>query len=120
VGRGIDQHRRLTGARLAPHQKGAARAPVLRIVRVAGAPVAGIVRPAEARHAARRSAAEDGRFENGAHAGRCTLVKRRKKFSVVTAASSSGVMPLSTASMAAVCTTKDGSLRLPRCGMGAR
>jgi glycolate oxidase FAD binding subunit len=56
----------------------------------------------------------------GAPAGRGTLENRRKKFSVVLAASSSGVRPSVSARTAAVWATKAGSLRLPRCGGGAR
>src|SRR3954452_23006903 len=47
-------------------------------------------------------------------------LKRRRKFSVVRAASSSTGMPLTSATTAAVWATKAGSLRLPRLGIGAR
>ena len=48
------------------------------------------------------------------------LLKRRKKLSVVMAAISSPVTPIVSASTRAVLVTKDGSLRLPRNGTGAR
>jgi hypothetical protein len=51
---------------------------------------------------------------------RAAFVNSRKKFSVVAAAIASGATPFSSASMFAVCTTKAGSLRLPRKGCGAR
>ena len=54
-------------------------------VGIAGAPIAGAVRAAQARHARRRSAAEDRGDERG-HEARFALVKRRKKLSVVACA----------------------------------
>src|SRR5262245_30503138 len=56
VWRGVDQK----GLALILDQDRAAAAPVLRVGRIASAPVAGAVLAADAWHAARRAAAEDG------------------------------------------------------------
>src|SRR6185312_8576885 len=99
------------------HQQRAAPPAVFRIVRIAGAPS-----QRDARHTHRRPAAEDGESQAHAASGRFvgTLLNRRKKFSVVCRAISSSETPRVSASTLAVSTTKDGSLRLPRCGPGAR
>ncbi len=55
IGAGIDQHRRALAAVEALHHHRAAAAAVLRVGRIAVAPEA-----ADARHPARRTAAEDG------------------------------------------------------------
>src|SRR3569833_1930411 len=116
VGRGIHQHPGLPARRLVRHQYGAARAPVFRILRIAGAPIGrALGQPGDA---PRRTAAQDADFQT--HAGRCTLENSRKKLSVVVVANSPSLQPYSTASILAVCTTKAGSLVLPRCGTGAR
>ena len=63
VRRGVDQHRGFAMGRMPPHQDRAAPPPVLRLGRIAGAPIAGAVRPADARHAARGAGAQNGDFQ---------------------------------------------------------
>ena len=86
VGRGVDQHGgRALGARPLDQQR-AAPPPILRIGRIARAPMI-----ADARHAARRAAAENGELQRHAalsgafRAERGTFLNSRKKFSVVSA-----------------------------------
>src|SRR6266850_1594982 len=105
---GIDQDYRRTD--LDQHRHPAAT--ITPIFGIATAPI----RP-DRRHAGRRAAAEDGHPHL---AGGRTLPNRRKKLAVVTAASTSGSSPLRSATAAAVAATNAGSLRLPRCGTGAR
>src|SRR4051794_35816797 len=120
VGRCVDQHARDAGVAAALHQERCAAAAVLRVVGIG-------VAPAERRawHAARGAAAEDREAKRHAAAaelaaGRGTLLKRRKKLSVVCRAISSKETPRVSASTLAVSTTKAGSLRWPRCLPGAR
>src|SRR6185437_1950848 len=96
------------------HHDRAAPAPVARIGRIAGAPVA-----TDARHAPGRPAAQH-RYAHETASGRRALLKSRKKFSLVAWASASTDTPLSSARSFAVWTMKAGSLRLPRNGTGAR
>src|SRR6185503_17390823 len=114
IRRGVDQHR----SRSAAEQQRAPPAAVLRIFRIAGAPVPCPVRAAQARHSGRGTAAQY-RGDECSHE-RFAFAKRRKKLPVVALASSSGLISLSSASIAAVNTTKAGSLRLPRLPCGAR
>ena len=83
-------------------QDGAAPAPVLRIFGVAMAPA-----EPRARHAAGKAAAEhgDGKRHAAAAELRGTLLNRRKKFSVVWRAISSGVTPRVAARTFATSTT---------------
>ncbi len=53
-------------------------------------------------------------------AGGGSLEKSRSTLALVAAAKASGSTPLTSASARAVWATKAGSLRLPRCGTGAR
>src|SRR5690242_2564959 len=99
----VDEHGRGCSALSALHQKRAASPPVPRVIGVAGAPDV-----ADARHAARSAAAEDGDLQR--HAAlfgvfrlvRGTLLNRRKKFSLVAPARSASLTPLTAASRAAV------------------
>src|SRR5688500_18573924 len=120
VGRGVDQD----GLARLLDQDRAALAGIFRVGRIAGAPGTGAAGSAGARHAARRTAAEDRDLDR--HAGRSIAAERsvlpnsRKKLSDVARASSAMLTPLSSATLAAVWATKAGSLRLPRLGIGAR
>src|SRR5690349_15324214 len=100
VGSGVDKHARRPGPAIVTlEQQRAARATVSRLIGVAGTPVV-----ADARHTRRGATAEDGRPQHRAH-GRGTLLKSRWKLAVVAAASASGVMPRTSASILAVSTT---------------
>src|SRR6185437_953931 len=94
IGRRVDENRR---AVMLDEQRAAA-APVLRLRGIAGAPII-----ADERHPAGAAAAEDADFH--AASGRRALSNRRKKFSVVRAASAASGSPRSSASSAAVWTT---------------
>src|ERR1051326_3757785 len=118
IRRSVDKHGRCPIVAALAQQNGASPPPVLRIVRIAGAPISGIVRTAQARNAGRGAASENGDFQS-AH-GRFARVNSRKKFSVVVSASAAKLTPFISASISAVCRTNAGSLRLPRWGMGAR
>ena len=100
VRRGVDQHRRAAGL----DQDRRPAAAVLRVVRVAHAPPV-----ADRGHPARRPAAKHPHPHEAtvadAAVGASALVNRRKKFSVEMRANSSAVSPLSSATLAAVCTT---------------
>src|SRR5205814_1156524 len=98
------------------------RAPPTSVLRIGG------IAPApplpHARHAARRAAAQYGDIETqGSAAMACTagiLANRRKALAAVISAISASLTPFICASTPAVCITKAGSFRLPRCGTGAR
>ncbi len=109
VRRGVDQHRGLALRRAPPHQDRAAPAPVLRFGRIADAPIAGPVWPANARHPARGAGAQNGDMEVIAPVlaqwGRSARLNSLKKLSVVALASASALTPLSSASTAAVLAT---------------
>lgn len=120
VGRRVDKHRCDAGVGFPLDKNGAAPSSVLKVRRIAGAPIAGTIRSADARYATRRAATENRDVKMIAHVGGTTLANSRKKLAVVASSSSRALIPLRVASTAAVCLTKAGSLRLPLCGMGAR
>src|SRR5690606_24387058 len=105
------------------NQKRGTTTPILRILGIATPPIA-----IDARHAGRRTAAQNREtlaMSGGYHAlalsdGRGILENSLNTLSLVIRATSSLLTPIVSANMAAVCCTKDGSLRLPRCGSGAR
>ena len=111
----IDQHTLAGRLDKARH----AAAAVLRIGGVTAAPVAGAVRPADARHTAGGAAAQDG-DAHGPPARQPALLNKAWKLAVVVAASSASLTPRRPARKRAVCATKAGSQRLPRIGTGAR
>ena len=121
IGRGVDYDRRLAFGAFTLHEQRAAQAPVLGIGGIARPPVV-----TDTRDAARCAAAEDGELQS--HAALCgtffttrgTLLKSRKKLSVVRRAISSFPTPRTAARRAAVWATKAGSLIFPRSGSGAR
>ena len=121
VGRGVDQRRGFSLGPVALDKQRAALAPVLGLGGIASAPMI-----ADAGHAARCAAAEDGQLE--AHAALCgtfcktrgTFLNSLKKLSVVTRAISLSSTPRRAASRAATWATKAGSLVFPRIGSGAR
>src|SRR5579871_2420107 len=101
VGRGIDQNPRRTAVGCLFDQERAAAPAVFRVVWIAGAPAER--RP---RHAGRRSAAEDRQFErHAAPTPDGTLLKSRKKFSVVCREICSSETPRASASTFATSTT---------------
>ncbi len=116
VRRAIDQDRSLPFLASLHHDRDTA-APIARLARVASPPIAA-GRAVGQWHAARTAAAEDRDF-HAASRGPARW-KSRKKFSVVVAAISSRLTPFTSARTSAVWRTKAGSLRLPRCGAGAR
>ena len=105
----IDQHGLAGGL----NQYGDAAAAVLRVFRVAQAPVPCPIRPADPWHTAGCSAAEDGDL----HAA---FVKSAWKLAVVVPASSASLTPRRAERKRAVWATKAGSQVLPRIGTGAR
>ena len=117
IRRGVDEDRGRLSAAEALDQRRAASAAVLRVGRIAGAPSL-----PDPRHAGGRAAAEDGQTKG--HRARppadCSLGKTLSVLARVAAASASGSSPSASATTCAVETTKAGSLRRPRWGMGAR
>src|SRR5665213_1148900 len=102
IGRGVDQDAGEAGRARALDQERGPPPAIPRVVGIASAPA-----ERRTRHAHGRPAAEDG--ETQAHAatagGRGTLLNRRKKFSVVWRAISSGGTPRTSAKTWAVSTT---------------
>ncbi len=110
VRRGVDDRRRLPLGPLPlfPDEEGTARAQVLWVRRIAGAPVA-----VRARHPARRTAAQQGHLQGSGH-GRGIRSNRAKNASSVRVSASGSVQPRISASLARMCGRKAGSLRRPR------
>src|SRR5690606_7938655 len=100
IGRGVDQHPRDPRRLLALDQQRGAAATVFRVVWIAGAPAER--RPRDTHRGATSQNCEFQRHAASAAAGRGTLENSRKKFPVVPAAASSGLMPRAAASMRAV------------------
>src|SRR5215212_8542434 len=101
VGRGVDQDSRCSAFRCPLGQQRTAAAAVLRIFGITGPPA-----ERRTRHAGRGSAAEDRERQGHAIASADgTLLKRRKKFSVVCREISSSETPRVSASTLATSTT---------------
>src|SRR5205823_5259400 len=104
VGGSVHQQAGLAARRLVCHQDGAAQAPVLRIVGIAGAPERRAL--PQPRHTAGGTATQNAHLQRHGFvslapsaSGRCTLEKSRKKLSVVTAAKSASGTPFNSASI---------------------
>ena len=124
VGRSVDENGSCAAGPEALEQHRAAAAAVLRVRRIAVAPPL-----PDSRHAAGRAAAQDGQpqrqCDDPTACGSLppsggSLEKKLSVLARVAAASASGSIPRASATTAAVATTKAGSLRRPRCGIGAR
>src|SRR5271170_2805768 len=115
VRRSVDQHQGpAVGARFFQQGRAAATA-VAGICGIAGPPSL-----RDARHAARRAAAQQGERDAHALPSRSIFANSRSVLARVAAAIAEPWTPLASASARAVSTTKAGSLRRPRWGTGAR
>src|SRR5262249_60700650 len=130
IGRGVDQDTGDGGPMAPCHQQRRPPAAVSGVARIARSPpqrgARNTARGTRAedrearRHAARRQARADWVSLSAPAACGGTLRNRRKKFSLVCRAISSGDTPRVSARTLAVSTTYAGSLRLPRCRPEAR